>query len=72
MNTFEESTFDPIDVNDTVKVCMLYLVEAVLLGAKKKRPVTEDNFKIIQNAAICDKYPWENLSYDMTITSLQG
>ena len=70
MNTFEATTFDPADVNNTVKVCMLYLVEAVLLGGEKRRSVTKDNFSIIQNATICDKYPWENLSYNMTITSL--
>ena len=70
MNTFEVTTFDPADVKDTVKVCMLYLVKVVLLGGDKRRPVTRDNFSIIQNATICDKYPWGNSSYDMTITSL--
>ena len=68
MNTFATTTFDPTNTN-TVKGCMLYLVEAVLLGGEKRRPVTRDNFSIIQNTVICDKYTWGNLSYDMTITS---
>ena len=36
MNTFKESIFDHADINDNVKVCMLYLVEAMLLGGEKR------------------------------------
>ena len=35
MNTFATTTFDPTDVN-TMKVCMLYLVEDVLLVVRKE------------------------------------
>ena len=72
MTTFEATTFAPADVKNTVKVCMLYLLESVLLGGEKRRPVTRDNFSIIQNEELCDKYPWGNMSYDMTISSLRG
>ena len=72
MARFEECQFDKADVEDNVKACMLYLLEAVLLGGEKRRPVTYDNFKIIENKALCNKYPWGTLSYNMTIASLRS
>ena len=72
MARFEECQFDKADVEDNVKACMLYLLEAVLLGGEKRRPVTYDNFKIIENKALCNKYLWGTLSYNITIASLRS
>ena len=72
MTRFEEHTFDAADVEDNVKACMFYLLETVLLGGEKRRTVNKTNFKIIQNATLCNTYPWGTLSYDMTIASLRG
>ncbi|KAF3444969.1 hypothetical protein FNV43_RR14662 [Rhamnella rubrinervis] len=44
----------------------------VLLSGDKKRLVRNENFNIIQNDNLCSKYPWGNLSYDATISSLRS
>ena len=51
---------------------MFYLVEAVLLGGEKRSFVKKDNFRIIQNEALCNTYPWGTVSYMATIASLRS
>lgn len=69
---FEQLTFNTKHIKDNVKACMFYLVEAVLLGGEKRRFVNKDNFRIIQNEALCNTYPWGTVSYMATIASLRS
>ncbi|KAF3441591.1 hypothetical protein FNV43_RR15505 [Rhamnella rubrinervis] len=72
MTKFERYSFDKMEVEDNVKVCMFYLLEAVLLAGDKRKSVSCDHFKIIQNPKLCERYPWGSLSYDVTIKSLRS
>ncbi|KAF3431779.1 hypothetical protein FNV43_RR26515 [Rhamnella rubrinervis] len=69
---FEDLDFDENEVANNVKCCMFYFLETVLLGGDKKRLVRNENFNIIQNDDLCSRYPWGNLSYDATISSLRS
>ncbi|KAF3432526.1 hypothetical protein FNV43_RR27266 [Rhamnella rubrinervis] len=72
IKAFEDLDFDESDeeVENNVKCCMFYFLEADRLGTK--RMVRNRNFNIIQNNELCDRYPWGNLSYDVTISNLRS
>ncbi|KAF3449707.1 hypothetical protein FNV43_RR10438 [Rhamnella rubrinervis] len=72
MTKFERYPFDETEVEDNVKVCMFYLLEAVLLAGDKRKSVSRDHFKIIQNLKLRERYPWGSLSYDIKIKSLRS
>ena len=60
------------EIEASVKACMFYFMETTLIPGEKKRLVKNDNFKIIQNSKLCEKYPWGNLSYNATIACLRS
>ncbi|KAF3433797.1 hypothetical protein FNV43_RR24900 [Rhamnella rubrinervis] len=74
IKAFEDLDFDESDeeVENNVKCCMFYFLETVLLTGDKKRMVRNRNFNIIQNNELCDRYPWGNLLYDVTISNLRS
>ena len=72
MEKFECRQFDEKDVDDNVRICMFYLLETVFLSGDKKKPVNNNNLKIIQDDSLVNKYPWGTLSYDMTIASVRS
>ena len=75
VKAFEELEFnDHSDkgVEEAVKCCMFFFLETVLIPGEKKRLVKNDNFRIIQNTKLGEKYPWGNLSYDATIACLRS
>ena len=47
MDMFECRQFDQNEVDDNVKVCMFYLLDIVFLNGDKKKPVNNNNLKII-------------------------
>ncbi|KAF3438943.1 hypothetical protein FNV43_RR17218 [Rhamnella rubrinervis] len=74
IKAFEDLEFDESDeeVENNVKCCMFYFLEMVLLAGDNKRMVRNRNFNIIQNNKLCDRYPWSNLLYDVTISNLRS
>ncbi|KAF3435439.1 hypothetical protein FNV43_RR22528 [Rhamnella rubrinervis] len=74
IKAFEDLDFDESDeeVENNVKCCMFYFLKTVLLAGDKKRMVRNRNFNIIQNNVSCDRYPWGNLSYDVTVSNLRS
>ncbi|KAF3449683.1 hypothetical protein FNV43_RR10414 [Rhamnella rubrinervis] len=63
MAKFERYPFDEMEVEDNVKVCMFYLLEVVLLAGDKRKLVSRDHFKIIQNPELHERYPWGSIAY---------
>ncbi|KAF3441480.1 hypothetical protein FNV43_RR15394 [Rhamnella rubrinervis] len=60
------------EIWDNVKSCMFFFLETVLLPADRSRLVKKNNFTIIENDNLLEKYPWGNLCYDLTISSLRS
>ncbi|KAF3439360.1 hypothetical protein FNV43_RR17637 [Rhamnella rubrinervis] len=60
------------EIWDNVKCCMFFFLETVLLLADRSRLVKKNNFTIIENDNLLEKYPWGNLCYDLTISSFQS
>ncbi|KAF3443744.1 hypothetical protein FNV43_RR13434 [Rhamnella rubrinervis] len=60
------------EIWDNVKCCMFFFLETVLLPADRSRLVKKNNFTIIENDNLLEKYPWGNLCYDLTISSLRS
>ncbi|KAF3434583.1 hypothetical protein FNV43_RR21668 [Rhamnella rubrinervis] len=58
MTKFERHPFDESEVEDNVKVCMFYLLKAVLLACDKRKLVSRDHFMIMQNPKLRERYPW--------------
>ncbi|KAF3432375.1 hypothetical protein FNV43_RR27115 [Rhamnella rubrinervis] len=56
MTKFERYPFDETEAEDKVIVCMFYLLEAVLLAGDKRKSVSRDHFKIIQNPELRERY----------------
>ena len=50
------------EIEVSVKFCMFYFLEIVLILGENKILVKNYNFKIIENNKLCEKYPWGNLS----------
>ncbi|KAF3432605.1 hypothetical protein FNV43_RR27345 [Rhamnella rubrinervis] len=46
--------------------------EVVFLPTDQSRLAKKNNFTIIENDNLRDKYPWRNLCYDLTISSLRS
>ncbi|KAF3451316.1 hypothetical protein FNV43_RR07411 [Rhamnella rubrinervis] len=65
MTKFERHPFDETEVKDNVKVCMFYLLEAVLLAGDKRKLVSRDHFKIMQNPEL--HLVFQNYSYSHTV-----
>ncbi|KAF3455894.1 hypothetical protein FNV43_RR00536 [Rhamnella rubrinervis] len=60
------------EIWDNVKCCMFLFLETMLLPADRSRLVKKNNFTIIENDNLLEKYPWGNLCYDLTISSLRS
>ncbi|KAF3440772.1 hypothetical protein FNV43_RR19058 [Rhamnella rubrinervis] len=60
------------EIWDNIKCCMFFFLEIVLLLADRLKLVKKNNFTIIENDNLLEKYPWGNLCYDLTISSLQS
>ncbi|XP_026412943.1 uncharacterized protein LOC113308693 [Papaver somniferum] len=55
---------------DKVKLGLLYIAEAVIMGRRSKWPVDKGLFFLVDNIEEFNRYPWGKLSYKETIQSL--
>ncbi|KAF3455218.1 hypothetical protein FNV43_RR05666 [Rhamnella rubrinervis] len=56
--------FNEMEVEDNVNACVFYLLEVMLLANDKRKSVSREYFKIMQNLELHEKYPGGSLSYD--------
>ena len=68
-DTFEKKKCND---DDLIKLAKVHILENLLLGKSDHTNIYLNHLNMVDNDELFDKYPWDRLSYEMTIDSVKN